>query len=79
LKNNFCIFCHFESDYSHYHIEQKWFSKNFVYFNEDEKTGKITEDTEEFWYLEPVRILDGNWTDENKICLPCQVARRFNV
>jgi len=56
-------------------MENKWFSKNFVYFNEDTRK----EETEKFWYLEPVSVLDGNWTDENKICLPCQAMRRFNV
>jgi len=72
---NFCIFCHFTSEYDHYHMEKQWFSKNFVYFNEDEDVMK--EETEPFWYQEPVRIYDGSWTDENKICLPCQAARRF--
>ncbi len=63
MKSEFCIFCHFTSTYDHYHSE-KWY--------------KFSEETQKVVY-EWVDVFDGNWIDENKICLPCQAMRRFNV
>jgi len=59
----FCIYCHFTNNYDHYH-QEKWNRYN-------EETEKV-----EFFMVD---VFDGNWTDENKICLPCQAMRRFNV
>jgi len=61
--SNLCIYCHFPNNYNHYHSEKA--------YHYSEETKKIT-------YFD-VDVLDGNWTDQNKICLPCQAMRRFNV
>jgi len=57
-----CIHCHFPNNYNHYHQEQA--------YRVNEETKKV-----EYYFVE---VLDGNWTDENNVCLPCQCMWKLN-
>jgi len=61
---NFCIYCHYESDYMHSHQEYK------SHLGQSLHGERML-----IWAWE--KILDGKFTDVNKICLPCQTMRKF--
>ncbi len=74
VLTKFCIYCHFQADYEHFHMEEKWFSEVRDFWDLDDSLQR-----EKFWYPEDVRISDGIFADVNQICLPCQAMRKFNV
>jgi len=79
---NFCKMCHFESDYEHSH--NIWVShkekdvKNPIDVLDEQGNFKRYEYKMKIvWEMEKVK--DGIWTDQNKMCLPCQAMRGFKT
>jgi len=71
---NFCEKCHFESDYMHSHQE---LSSHFEL--DKDKPEEIRDKDDNFVKIvypkkevfEWIKINDGIWTDQSKMCLPC--------